>query len=155
MQSRQIVERVWMMAGPIVSGQGLLLWDVTFEKEGADYVLTVFIDRAEGVVSIEDCETVSRPLDRALDEEDFIDCSYTLSVSSAGLTRTLRRPEHYAYAMGRQVELRSFAPVDGRKEWTGRLVDYQDGAVSVETEGGAQVTLPKEAVALCRIAFEW
>ena len=82
------------LARPVAEELGLQLWDVRFVKEGADWYLRFFIDR-EGGVTINDCEEMSRRLDKLLDEADPIACSYCLEVSSPGVERELIRPEHF------------------------------------------------------------
>ena len=69
------------LAQPVAEELGLQLWDVRFVKEGADWYLRFFIDR-EGGVTIDDCEEMSRRMDKLLDEADPIACSYCLEVSS-------------------------------------------------------------------------
>ena len=87
MQAKQIVARVEELVKPLCEQAGVSLWDVEFEKEGGQYMLTVTVDRPEGV-NIDQCEQVSRALDPMLDEKEFDDMpSYTLCVSSAGLSR--------------------------------------------------------------------
>lgn len=86
MQAKQIVARVEELVKPLCEQAGVSLWDVEFEKEGGQYMLTVTVDRPEGV-NIDQCEQVSRALDPMLDEKEFDDMpSYTLCVSSAGMS---------------------------------------------------------------------
>lgn len=75
------VNTVWNIAQPIAESLGLELWDVRFEKEGADWFLRVFIDK-DGGVSIDDCVDMSHALDKPLDEADPIEQSYCLEVCS-------------------------------------------------------------------------
>lgn len=78
MQAKQIVARVEELVKPLCEQAGVSLWDVEFEKEGGQYMLTVTVDRPEGV-NIDQCEQVSRALDPMLDEKEFDDMpSYTL-----------------------------------------------------------------------------
>ena len=105
MQAKQIVARVEELVKPLCEQAGVSLWDVEFEKEGGQYMLTVTVDRPEGV-NIDQCEQVSRALDPMLDEKEFDDMpSYTLCVSSAGMSRRLKRPEHFQAFMGQTVEV--------------------------------------------------
>ena len=77
MQAKQIVARVEELVKPLCEQAGVSLWDVEFEKEGGQYMLTVTVDRPEGV-NIDQCEQVSRALDPMLDEKEFDDMpSYT------------------------------------------------------------------------------
>ena len=127
----KVTDFVAELARPIVEQAGCTLWDVEYVKEAGDWVLRVYIDK-EGGADIESCEAVSRPLSDQLDETDPIPNSYTLEVSSAGLDRALRKPEHYESCMGQQVDVRLYRPMGGGKDHTGVLVGYQDGAVLLD-----------------------
>ena len=124
----KVADVVAELAGPVVEAAGCSLWDVEYVKEAGEWFLRVYIDR-EGGVDIDCCEAVSRPLSDLLDEADPIPNSYTFEVSSAGLERALRKPEHFEKCMGRQVDVRLYRPVEGVKEFTGALAGYEDGAV--------------------------
>ena len=116
MQAKQIVARVEELVKPLCEQAGVSLWDVEFEKEGGQYMLTVTVDRPEGV-NIDQCEQVSRALDPMLDEKEFDDMpSYTLCVSSAGMSRRLKRPEHFQAFMGQTVEVGFYKPMNGMKQ---------------------------------------
>ena len=140
----KVTDTVAELARPYVEQAGCTLWDVEYIKEAGEWFLRVYLDK-EGGVSIDDCEAVSRPLSDALDEADPIAGSYTFEVSSAGLDRPLRRPEHFAQCMGQQVDVRLYRPVDGRKEYTVVLSGYEDGDVTVDGR-----RFPKGEVALVR-----
>ena len=113
MQAKQIVARVEELVKPLCEQAGVSLWDVEFEKEGGQYMLTVTVDRPEGV-NIDQCEQVSRALDPMLDEKEFDDMpSYTLCVSSAGMSRRLKRLEHFQAFMGQTVEVGFYKPMNG------------------------------------------
>ena len=137
------------LALPFVEASGCTLWDVEYVKEAGEWFLRVYIDK-EGGVSISDCEAVSRPLSDALDEHDPIQGSYTFEVSSAGLDRALKKPGHFAACMGRKVDLKLYRPVGGRKELTGLLTGYEDGAVSVDG-----IRFEKKDVAQVRLHVEF
>ena len=137
---------VAQLAQPIVEQAGCTLWDVEYVKEAGEWFLRVYIDK-EGGVDINDCEAVSRPLSDLLDEADPIQGSYTFEVSSAGLDRPLKKPEHFAACAGQQVDVRFYRPVDGRKEYTGALVGCDgDGNVTVDDK-----TFEKKDVAQVRL----
>lgn len=111
-QGRQYGSRGGGHGRPVVEGMGLELWDVVFEKEGADWNLCLLIDK-EGGVDLEDCEKVSREIDPKLDEMDPIEQSYYLVVSSPGVNRLLTKPEHFARYQGSPVLVRTIRPVEG------------------------------------------
>lgn len=142
----KVTDVVAQLAQPIVEQAGCTLWDVEYVKEAGEWFLRVYIDK-EGGVDINDCEAVSRPLSDLLDEADPIQGSYTFEVSSAGLDRPLKKPEHFAACAGQQVDVRFYRPVDGRKEYTGALVGCDgDGSVTVDDK-----TFEKKDVAQVRL----
>lgn len=145
----KVSDTVAALARPIAEQAGCEVWDVEYVKEAGEWFLRVYIDR-EGGVDLDCCEAVSRPLSDALDEADPIQGSYTFEVSSAGLDRALKKPEHFARCMGREVDVKLYRPVDGRKEVTGVLTGYEDGAVSVD---GAR--FDKKDVAQVRLHVEF
>ena len=71
-------------------------------------------------------------------------------MSSAGLDRALKKPDHFAACMGRQVDVKLYRPVDGSKERTGVLTGFEDGAVSVDG-----VRFEKKDVAQVRLHVEF
>ena len=87
MQTKELIRRVEEMALPLCEQVGVSLWDVEFEKEGGQYMLTITIDREDGV-DIDQCEKISRAIDPMLDAREFDALPpYTLCVSSAGLEK--------------------------------------------------------------------
>ena len=145
---KKITELTAELAAPAIAEAGCTLWDVEYVKEAGEWFLRVYIDR-EGGVDIDCCEAVSRPLSDALDEADPIQGSYTFEVSSAGLDRALKKPEHFARCMGRKVDVKLYRPINGRKEAAGTLTAYEDGSVTVdgvrfEKKDAAQVRLHVE-----------
>ena len=145
----KVTDAVAALALPVVERAGCTLWDVEYIKEAGSWFLRVYIDK-EGGVSIDDCETVSRPLSDLLDEHDPIEGSYTFEVSSAGADRALKKPEHFEQFQGSEVEVRLYRPREGRKEFVGRLQNYQDGAVTLEINGDETV-FTKQEIALVRL----
>lgn len=145
----KITDQVRQFSEPVVASLGCTLWDVEYVREGGEWFLRLYLDK-EGGVGIDDCEAVSRAIDPILDEKDPIADSYHFEVSSAGLERVLRRPEHFAACMGLDAVVKLYRPKNGSREFTGRLRGYQDGAVTLDTAAGP-VTLEKAEVALVRL----
>lgn len=148
MQAKEVVKRVSELAEPICASAGVALWDVEFEKEGGQYMLTVTIDR-DGGVDIDHCEQVSRALDPLLDAKEFDSLpAYTLCVSSAGLERRLKKPAHFEKFLGSVVEVKFYKPVDGAKIVEGTLIAYDEGCVTIETDGVQRVYEPQDVAAV-------
>ena len=147
----KISQAVSELAEPIVKEAGCTLWDVEYVKEAGQWYLRVYIDREDGV-SIENCETVSRALDPILDEKDPIPDSYIFEVSSAGLERSLKKPEHFDRFMGETVEVKLYKAIDGAKSFSGRLTGYENGAVTIE-QGENKLTFEKSQIANVHISL--
>ena len=149
----KITEQVAAFAQPIVEEHGCSLWDVEYVREGADYILRLYIDK-EGGVDISDCESVSRAVDPILDEKDPIPGSYQFEVCSAGLERALKRPSDFQQFMNSPVTVKLYRPHNGLKEIPGILRGYEDGRVTVEA-GKETITFEKSQVALVRLRVEF
>ena len=133
--TNKTAELVYGLAKPIADELGLTIWDIRFEKEGAMWVLLVVIDK-EGGVSIDDCEAMSRPLDKKLDEVDPIEQSYCLEVSSAGIERELTRDWHFETCKGQQIVVRLIRPYNCVREFVGTLLKLEDATVYLSAEDG-------------------
>ena len=131
-----------------IEAMGFELCDVEYQKEYGDWVLTFYIDKPEGV-TIDECEAVSRAIEPILDEKDPIDSEYVLSVSSLGLDRPLKKPRDFERAMGKELEVRLYAPIDGKKQLIGTLCAFDEGGFTVQTEKET-VTVRKKDCALVR-----
>ncbi len=138
---------------PIAERFGVEIYDVEYVKEGSEWYLRAYIDKEEGV-NIIDCENVSRALSEELDRTDFISDAYILEVSSPGLGRTLKKEKHFLKSIGKEIELRTYKPIDKCKEFVGILTDYQEGKVTMEIEGQSK-TFEKAQIALVKLTFDF
>ena len=108
-------QKVELLLKQPVEALGYELCDVDFIKEYGDWVLTLYINKPDGI-TIDDCELVSRAMDPLLDETDPIEQAYFLSVSSLGLDRPLKKDADYNRNLGKRIEIKLFAPKNGKKE---------------------------------------
>lgn len=141
------------LATPVCEELGMSLYDVEYKKEGPDYFLRIFIAK-EGGVGIDDCEAVSRKMSDLLDAADPIAEAYNLEVSSPGIERVLRKEAHFLGAIGEEVELKLFAPMDGKKVLSGTLSDFRDGTI-ILTVGNETASVPLEKCAQAKTVFHF
>ena len=150
-----VIDRVTAMVLPILSDLGLELYDLDF----AGGVLKVTIDTPAGGpagVDIDKIALVSRLLGRELDhDETAVPGRFTLEVTSPGLERTLRTPEHFARETGKPVNVRLSEPVDGRRRVNGVLVSSTADSATVREDDGTQVTVPLSFVEKAKTVFVW
>jgi len=143
--SGKVTEIVRTIAEPIVSGLGLELVDVEYVREGSNWYLRVFIDK-EGGVTVDDCEAVTLPLSRKLDEVDPISRSYIFEVSSPGVERPFKTPRDYEKAIGKRVRVKFFKAIDGVKKIEGILEQYDGKSITISIDNGGQKTYPVDAI---------
>ncbi len=151
-----VVATVKRLAEPIAEGLGYELWDVEYVKEGADYYLRITIDSSEGI-TLEDCEKMHRAIDPVLDEADPIEGFYHLEVSSTGIERELKTDRHIQASEGWSVELRLYAPVNGAKIYTGKLLPLgENGEVCFAADpDGRELSFPRASVASLRTTYDY
>jgi ribosome maturation factor RimP len=149
----RIAEQVTELARPIAESAGVELFDVEYLKEGGHWILRITIDSEAGVSHAE-CETVSRALDEALDAQpDIVPGAYMLEVSSPGAERALRSQRDFDRFQGRKVLIKTYAPIDGQKEWTGELLGATEAAIRIMGPQGER-EFSREQVSLVRLTID-
>jgi len=140
---------------PILDEMGFELYDVEYVKEGADYYLRAYIDK-EGGITIDDCVDVSRRMNDLLDAEPQIggDDGYIFEVSSPGLGRVLKKDKHLEKAIGQDVDIKTYKPVNGAKEFTGTLKAFDKDTITVEFEDGVE-QFNRSEVAQIRLSIDF
>lgn len=141
------------LLAPIVEQAGFELVDVEYVKEAGSWYLRGYIDKPGGI-TVNDCEAVSRIFSDKLDEDDFIEDSYIMEISSPGLDRPLKKEKDFARSVGREVEIRTYRPVEKQKEFSGVLTAYDDNSVTVDEEG-RQRTFDRKEIALIRLKIDF
>ena len=159
MAKKKITEVVAELAGGFLAENGYELYNTEYVKEGRDWFLRVYIDKAQAepgeeqtYISTEDCEKVSRFLSEKLDEADPIEQNYYLEVSSPGLDRILTRPEHFQAVMGEEIELSLYKARKGSKKLAGKLVSFDEENVTIAVVGEGEVSLPRKEIAKANLA---
>ncbi len=135
---QDIIFNVKELLEPILAEYRLELYDLVFKGTGRRGMLRVFIDSEQGV-TIDDCANVSRELGTLLDVHDVIEDSYTLEVSSPGLTRALRNPVDFMRFKGKRVKIKTEVEIEDRNMFIGKLLEFEDDNATVETESGTYV----------------
>src|SRR4051812_40643489 len=151
----KVTEVVEELAQPIIQELGLELVEIEFVKEGKNWFLRVYIDKENGV-DIEDCGIVSERLSEKLDELDPITHNYFLEVSSPGAERPLKKAKDLEKAIGKNVFIKTYEPIDGEKGFEGTLLEYDGELVRIEMKIKTRkkiIEIPLEKVASARLAI--
>ncbi|MCX8747230.1 MULTISPECIES: ribosome maturation factor RimP [Snodgrassella] len=118
--------------------------------------LRVFIDKAEGGISLDDCVAVSNHLSRVLAVED-VDYQ-RLEISSPGLDRPLTKPADFARFAGQLAKIKTRLPIDGQKNFIGRINGIDDnGLISITLEEANEIRRAKRAAVAAgkTVCIEW
>ena len=151
--SQEIKGRVSDLVSPLLADLGMELVDLEYRREGRGWVLRLYIDKESGV-TLEDCARVSQEIGTTLDIEDVIETSYSLEVSSPGLNRPLKTEKDFIKYRDRLIKVKTFNPIDSRRNFKGRLRAISEGCIEVEIDGGV-VTIPLTNVAKANLEFEF
>jgi ribosome maturation factor RimP len=152
-----IAEQARRLLEPIIGREGFELVEVEWGREGASWVLRIFVDRPGGV-TIDHCQELSRTIETVLDVEDFIEPAYNLEVSSPGLDRPLRKVSDFERFAGQRAHVKTYGPIDSptgpRKNWTGTLKGFKDGAVEIDVDGTLH-RVPHDKIAKANLEYDF
>jgi ribosome maturation factor RimP len=150
-----ILTRVWELAIPVAQAEGMEIVDIEFRHEGSrgGRVLRLYMDK-DGGPNVDDLSRVSRQLSEMLDVQDTIDSAYTLEVSSPGINRPLKRPEHFARFVGKRIRIRTRELIDGRRSFVGVLDEVGGNSVRL-TQEGKQYWIPFSMIEKSNYEHDW
>lgn len=131
-----VIGRVWSITEPLVAEYGMEIVDIDYRREARGNVLRFYLDREHGGVTIDELSTMSRRLGDVVEVHDVVPGRYLLEVSSPGINRRLRQPEHFRRYIGKRVRVRTVERAEGRRQYVGALRAVEDGGVVVATDQG-------------------
>src|SRR5437762_13378027 len=146
MESGSVAERIREFAEQVAIDHGVELVHVELIGPEGHPTVRVFIDKPGGVTH-EDCSDVSNHLGTMLDVEDFIHSAYTLEVSSPGLERGLYRRADYERFAGQLARLKARQPVNGQRNFRGRIVRLEGDDVVFDDRTNGRVRVPFAQIA--------
>ena len=143
---------VQALADRVAAGHGVEVLELTLRGQGRGRVLSVVLD-AEEPVEADVVELVTKDLSRELDQADPVSGSYTLEVSTPGLSRPLQTARDFRRQRGHEVTvLRAGTPHDSPIQ--GVVVDADDKAVVLEV-AWSQVQVPLSEVVRGKVVLPW
>lgn len=97
------LSKIETLVKKIIEPMNFRFYDIQFND--VSKTLRIFIDHEQSAVTIKDCEKISNAISEEMDRENLIDFHYTLEVSSPGIERHLKRPQHFQWARGKKAEI--------------------------------------------------
>ena len=148
-----VEEKVEQLIKDKIEEIGYDLYDVEYAKEGKDYYLRIYIDKAEGI-DLNDCEKVSNEINEMLDKADYIKEQYYLEVSSPGIERILRKEKHLEQNKGKEVEIKLYKKDEkGNKNYVGKLKEFNSEEIIIEAE--EEIKIERKNISQIRTIYNW
>lgn len=131
------------------------LVDLEYVREPQGWVLRLFVDRPGGI-GVDDLTSLSHAIGPLLDVENVVPHAYHLEVSSPGLNRPLKKPDHFRRAQGKKIRVKTYGPLGDppRKNFLGVLSAVSADGVVVEVEGAGPFEISFAAIAKANLEFE-
>jgi len=146
-RTRGIVEKV-------VSSEGMELVELELKGSLNNRIVRIYIDKPLGITH-EDCKLISDQVGTVLDIENLIPGSYTLEVSSPGLTRRLTKDSDFQRFRGRLVKIQTKLPINGTKSLRGILLGLEGETVTVELKKAELVQIPLGSIAKANLDVDF
>ncbi len=144
-----VAEAANNLLAPIFHNRGLELYDLTY----GGGVLRIIVDKPGGV-NLDEVADVSKVASRLLDDHEVCSGRYTLEISSPGLERSLRSPEHFAKATGELISLKLGTHIDGERRLEGVLLGCEQDSICLE-QNGVSRRIALSDISKARTKFEW
>lgn len=130
--------------GAAVAQDGYELVDLIIQNQGSKKLLQFFVDKTGGL-NLNDCEVLSGKIDAVLTMENIIDGAYILEVSSPGINRVLKKPEHFKRFLGERAKITLKQALENRANFTG-LIEAADDDKMVLSDGTNKFTFKYEDI---------
>ena len=130
----EVVDRVKSLIEGYLEDNSIELVDIIYRREQGGMVLRLLADTPEGI-TIAECEALNNYLSEAIDKEEIISEHFILEVASPGLDRPLASDRDFARVMGKDLEIRMYEPIDGKREHQGKLIGMDKENIVIESDG--------------------
>ena len=144
-----VADDVHGLLAPLFQGRGLEIYDLTF----GGGVLRIIVDKPGGV-GLDEVADAAKVASRLLDDNDLVPGRYTLEITSPGLERPLRRPEHYDRAVGETISVKLGPQIEGERRIQGVLTGCDVDGITIE-ENGVPRRMAFSDITKARTVFEW
>ena len=149
-----IEEKVEKLVKEPISNLGYEIYDVQYVKEGKDYFLRILIEKQNGAIDLNDCEKVNNAVTDLIDEANLIKEQYFLEISSTGVERVIRKDEHLKKHIDDFISIKLFKPIDGEKEFVGKLVEFNENAIKINIDN-KEIIIDRKDISLMKKYYEW
>lgn len=140
---------------PLTEDTGIDFYDVEYSNQNGKNILTFYIEKDEGLISIDDCELINNRITDKLDEIDPISDPYYLEIASVDITTPFTRDKDFKKNLGNVVIVNLYQKLDSKKEFKGILKDFNDQEISLELEKN-QIKIERSNISSIKLSlFDW
>jgi ribosome maturation factor RimP len=156
LDDRPTIARIWEIAAPVAAEEGLEILDIALHRGGGPKgrTLVVYLDRESSGPTLDELSRVSRQLGDLLDVHEAIEGPYNLEVSSPGVNRPLKKPEHFARFIGKKVRVRTREAIAGRRSFLGVLTEAGAESIALLQEK-VEFRVPFSAIEKANYEHDW
>ena len=151
--SNTIIREITQIAYPILDEKDFELVDVEYLSEHGTWVLRIYVDK-EGGITLDECGLLSREIGELIDVKDILQHEYVLEVSSPGLDRPLKKEKDFLGSIGKRIKIKMLEPVNGRRNFTGYLQDFNNGTLALDEENQV-IFLSFQAVEKANLVYDF
>ncbi len=150
-----LVQKIAPLIEDLIQGFGLVLIELNIHALGGKTGIELFIDKPKGGITIDDCAQINRKLGDLIDQQNLIENSYVLEVSSPGLDRPLKTVKDFFRMMGRNVRFFLAQSVENKMEHVGLIKSVNDDRVLIETKSAQEVIIPMAFINKARLEINF
>lgn len=154
MVSIDVDSQIWTIAQEVVSGLGFELVDIELTGSRSQQVIRVYIEKPGGIL-LSDCVAVSRELGELFDDENVIENSYRLEVSSPGIERPLRKVQDFERYVGHRVRIRLKSKQEGKRRIVGKIVEVDHNMIRIISTNGQKASFSLADIAKTNLDVDW
>jgi len=149
----EVIDRVKELAAEYLERHGIELIEITYKRGQGGMVLGLVADTPNGI-SIDECEAFNNYLSDIMDKENVIEEHYVIEVSSPGLDRPIKTDRDFERAMGKELEITTYEPIDMRKSHEGRLTGMDKEKIVIAT-GDISIVIPRAKIARAALKIDF
>lgn len=154
MNKKDVLKSVRNICESIALDLNYELVDLEYVKESGSYFLRIYVDKPGGI-TLDDCQAMSMAVSEKLDENDPFKEAYYLEVSSPGLDRPLKTDKDLKRNLGKDIEIKLYKTFNDRKNYEGKLEDFNNGEIIILDEMNNNIKIPKELVSIIKLAIKF
>lgn len=140
---------------PLIKDTGIEFYDVEYSNNNGKNILTFYIEKDDGLISIDDCELINNKISDKLDEIDPISDSYYLEIASVDITTPFTRDKDFKKNLGNVVIVNLYQKLDSKKEFKGILKDFNDKEISLELKK-KEIKIERSNISSIKLSlFDW